>query len=76
MVDLGAILLGSDRAEIAKAKSRALQVLPVLVGFVLGCGLDAASEATAGSWALVLPTTLASFAVARQWLRDPDGQAS
>jgi uncharacterized membrane protein YoaK (UPF0700 family) len=75
MVDLGAILLGSDRVEIAKAKSRALQVLPVIVGFVLGCGLGAASEATAGLWALIVPTALASFAAARQWLRDTDGQA-
>jgi uncharacterized membrane protein YoaK (UPF0700 family) len=74
MVDLSMMLIG-DGTESAKAKIRALQILPVVVGFVMGCGLGAASEATAGLWALVVPTALASFAAAWQWPGHRAGQA-
>lgn len=62
MLDLGAVLLGGDTAEITKAKSRALRTLPVIVGFVVGCALGGAVEAAAGLWSLLLPTTLGLLA--------------
>ena len=33
--------------------------MPVIVGVTIGCGLGAASEASAGLWSVVLPTGLA-----------------
>jgi hypothetical protein len=39
MLDLGGVLVGGDPAEIAKARSRAMHTLPVIVGFTVGCGL-------------------------------------
>ena len=63
MLDIGTVLIGSD-AERTKAKSRALQILPVVVGFGVGCGLGAMAEAAAGLWSLVLPTVLALLAFA------------
>src|SRR5438874_5540699 len=48
MLDLGGALVGGDRAEAAKARSRAMHTLPVIIGFATGCGLGAACEAAAG----------------------------
>ncbi len=64
MLDAGTVLVGGDAAETAKAKSRALRILPVAVGFVVGCGLGAAAEAAVGLWSLVVPTALALIAFA------------
>ena len=64
MLDVGTVLVGSDATETAKAKSRALQILSVVVGFVVGCGLGAAAEAAIGLWSLVVPTILALIAFA------------
>lgn len=64
MLDLGVMLVGGDPADIAKAKTRALHTLPVIVGFALGCGLGAAGEAATGLWSLLLPTALALLALA------------
>jgi uncharacterized membrane protein YoaK (UPF0700 family) len=64
MLDLGGVLVGSDPIETAKARSRAMHTLPVIVGFAIGCGLGAACEAAAGLWSLALPTGLAVLAFA------------
>jgi len=64
MLDLGGVLVGGDPAEVAKARSRAMRTLPVIVGFATGCGLGAACEAAAGLWSLALPTGLALLAYA------------
>jgi uncharacterized membrane protein YoaK (UPF0700 family) len=64
MLDLGGVLVGGDRAEAAKARSRAMHTLPVIVGFATGCGLGAACEAAAGLWSLAMPTGLALLAFA------------
>jgi len=49
MLDLGEVLAGGDPAEVAKARSRAMHTLPVIVGFATGGGLGAACQAAAGS---------------------------
>ena len=59
---LGEVLVGRDQAEIAKARHRAMRILPVIGGFVIGCALGAACEAAVGLWSLILPTALALFA--------------
>ena len=64
MLDLGELLAGGDAAKVAKARNRAIHAMPVIVGFTIGCGLGAASEASAGMWSVVLPTGLALLAFA------------
>jgi uncharacterized membrane protein YoaK (UPF0700 family) len=64
MLDLGGVLVGGDPGEVAKARSRAMHTLPVIVGFATGGGLGAACEAAAGLWSLALPTGLALLAFA------------
>src|SRR5512132_538491 len=67
MLDLGKVLVGGDAAEVAKARNRAVHTLPVIVGFIIGCGFGAAWQAAAGLWSLALPTGLALFAFAMGW---------
>ena len=64
MLDLGAILVDRDATDIAQAKRRASHTLPAILGFACGCALGAALEAAVGLWSLVLPTSLAVFALA------------
>ena len=64
MVDIAEILVGRNAAEVANAGRRAARTLPVLLGFIAGCGLGAALEATAGLWSLALPVSLALGAFA------------
>jgi len=64
MLDLGEMLGRGDPAAAARARGRALQTLPVIVGFMVGCGLGAAYEAAAGLRSLALPVGLALVAVA------------
>ena len=64
MLDLGGVLVANDPAEVAKARSRAMHTLPVIVGFAIGGGLGAACQAAAGLWSLALPTGLALLAFA------------
>lgn len=59
---VGEMLLGGDPARVAAARSRAARILPVIVGFVAGCGLGAACEVTVGLWSLALPVVLAAVA--------------
>ena len=59
MLDIAAVLVGGN---VERAKTRARDTIPVVIGFVVGCGLGAAVEAAVGLWSLVLPTALAFFA--------------
>jgi uncharacterized membrane protein YoaK (UPF0700 family) len=63
MQDLSVVLVGRDAANVAKAKRRTLDTLPVIVGFTVGCGRGATGEAVAGPWSLFLPTALALLAL-------------
>jgi uncharacterized membrane protein YoaK (UPF0700 family) len=74
MLDLGGVLVGGDLAESAKARSRAMHTLPVIVGFTVGCGLGAACEAAVGLWSLALPTGLALLALAIGFAVEPEGR--
>jgi uncharacterized membrane protein YoaK (UPF0700 family) len=62
-MDLGAMLLGRDPDEVAKARRRAQHTWPAIVGFTAGCGLGAACEAAVGLWSLALPAGLALLAL-------------
>jgi len=59
MLDIASVLFGPD---VERAKNRARDTLPVVIGFGVGCTLGAAFEATVGPWSLMLPTALAFFA--------------
>jgi uncharacterized membrane protein YoaK (UPF0700 family) len=63
VVALGELLARRDLSTVEKARKRMLHILPVLVGFVLGCALGAASEEAWGLRSLGLPTALALLAV-------------
>ena len=63
VVALGELLACRDLSTADKARKRMLHILPVLVGFVLGCALGAASEEAWGLRSLGLPTALALLAV-------------
>ena len=62
MLDIGALLVARDPAELAKARRRAKGTWPAIVGFTAGCGLGAACEAAIGLRSLALPTGLALLA--------------
>jgi uncharacterized membrane protein YoaK (UPF0700 family) len=64
MLDLGEVLVARDHAKSAKARTRAMHTLPVIVGFTIGCVFGVAFEAAAGLWSLTLPTALALLAFA------------
>jgi hypothetical protein len=66
MLDLGEILVGGNDADVVKARSRARDTLPVIVGFRIGSEFGAACEAAAGLWSLTLPTGLAMLAFAME----------
>jgi uncharacterized membrane protein YoaK (UPF0700 family) len=59
MMDIGEVLVGHDRAKAARARARAMQTGPVILGFVFGCLLGATAEVAVGLWSLSLPTGLA-----------------
>jgi len=62
MLDLSSVLVSRDTADVAKAKTRVLHILPVVIGFCIGCALGAAGEAAVGLWSLMLPTALTLLA--------------
>jgi uncharacterized membrane protein YoaK (UPF0700 family) len=61
-MDLGEVLLGRDLGDIAEARRRANHTCPAIVGFAVGCGLGAASEAAFGLLSLALPMGFALLA--------------
>jgi uncharacterized membrane protein YoaK (UPF0700 family) len=62
ILDLTEVLVGGDATDVAKAKEQALQTLPVIIGFCIGCALGAAGESAVGLWSIMLPTVLALLA--------------
>jgi len=73
MMDVGEVLLGRDPDEVVKARSRAKNTWPPIVGFTVGCGVGAACEAAIGLWSLALPTGLALLAFAMGFAVKLDG---
>ncbi|HEY3848991.1 MAG TPA: YoaK family protein [Acetobacteraceae bacterium] len=71
-VDVGKVLRGGDPADVAKARNRAARILPVIVGFAVGCGVGAACEIMLGLWSLTLPAGLALLAFAIGFAVDRD----
>jgi uncharacterized membrane protein YoaK (UPF0700 family) len=49
---------------VEKARRRIGRVLPVIVGFTLGCALGAVVEAVSDSWSLGLPAVMTLLALA------------
>ena len=64
MMDVGGMIFERDAADVARACRRAKITWPSIVGFVVGCGLGAAAEATIGLRSLALPTGIALLAFA------------
>lgn len=64
VMDAGEALLGNDPAEMLKARHRARDAWPVIVGFTAGAALGAAIFAIAGRKCLILPAALAFAAFA------------
>jgi uncharacterized membrane protein YoaK (UPF0700 family) len=73
IMDVGEVLVGRDRDDVARARSRAKHTWPTVVGFVVGCGLGAWCEAVIGLWSLALPTGLALFALVLGLAAKPEG---
>jgi len=63
-IDAGEVLLGGDPDEVAKARDSVRRVLPVLIGFPVGCALGAAGQAVLGLMGLWMPAGLALLAFA------------
>jgi uncharacterized membrane protein YoaK (UPF0700 family) len=72
-MDVGAVLLRGDPADVAKARGRAARTLPAIVGFAVGCGLGAVGEVSLGRWSLALPVGLALLALAMGFSAKRDG---
>jgi uncharacterized membrane protein YoaK (UPF0700 family) len=64
VLDFGEALARGDAAKVARARNRAMHPLPVIVGFTIGCGLDAACETATGLGSLAPPAGLALLALA------------
>jgi uncharacterized membrane protein YoaK (UPF0700 family) len=47
-MSVGEMLVGGDPADIAESRKRAARTLPAILGFAVGCGFGAASEAAIG----------------------------
>ena len=62
VVALAELPSGRDRAAAEHARQRIARLLPVIMGFVLGCALGAAGDAAWGLWSLAVPTVLAMLA--------------
>jgi uncharacterized membrane protein YoaK (UPF0700 family) len=63
-IDVGQVLLGGNASSTAKARERARNTWPAIVGFLLGCALGAACEAAFGLHSLVLPAAFGLLALA------------
>jgi uncharacterized membrane protein YoaK (UPF0700 family) len=70
-MDLGEVLLGRDPGDMAEARRRANHTCPAIVGFAVGCGLGAASEAAFGLLSLALPMGFALLAFAMGFAAGP-----
>jgi uncharacterized membrane protein YoaK (UPF0700 family) len=64
MLALSALMTGADSAAVTNARSRLSYLLPVIVGFVIGCAAGAGAHAAFGLRSLALPAGLALIALA------------
>jgi uncharacterized membrane protein YoaK (UPF0700 family) len=76
MMDVGGMMFEREAADVARACRRAKITWPSIVGFVVGCSLGAAAEATIGLRSLALPTGIAllAFAVGKTTANQSGGQ--
>jgi uncharacterized membrane protein YoaK (UPF0700 family) len=74
MLALGEVLAGGDQAVVANARRRMIYLIPVLIGFVLGCALGAAGQTAYGAWSLGLPAGLSLLAVGMSSTRERKNQ--
>jgi uncharacterized membrane protein YoaK (UPF0700 family) len=65
MLAVGEIVVADSEIAAAEARARVIPILPVIVGFTLGCTLGAAGESAYGLWSVGLPTGLALLASAK-----------
>jgi len=64
-VDLATVVRGTDgQDKLARSRRRIGQIFPSIAGFVIGCASAAFLEVGYGLWALMLPVTLATIAIA------------
>jgi uncharacterized membrane protein YoaK (UPF0700 family) len=63
MLALGEVLAGGEQAVVAGARRRMMHLFPVIVGFVVGCALGAAAQASYASWSVGLPVVLGLLAL-------------
>jgi uncharacterized membrane protein YoaK (UPF0700 family) len=63
VMDLGTVLFGDNRDEIASARRRAQHAWPAILGFAAGCALGAAAQAVIGLQSLALPVGFALLAL-------------
>jgi uncharacterized membrane protein YoaK (UPF0700 family) len=64
VVSLAEVWTRHELIAVEKARRRIGQVLPVIVGFTLGCALGAAVEAVSNLWSLGLPAAMTLLALA------------
>jgi uncharacterized membrane protein YoaK (UPF0700 family) len=62
VMDVGTVLFGDNRDEIASARRRAQHAWPAILGFAAGCALGAAAQAAIGLQSLALPVGFALLA--------------
>jgi uncharacterized membrane protein YoaK (UPF0700 family) len=70
-LDVADVVIASDPRHRQEARAAAGHTWPQIVGFLIGCGIGAASEAAFGSWSAVSPVTLAIVAAAIAFDRTP-----
>jgi uncharacterized membrane protein YoaK (UPF0700 family) len=69
-LDVGEVLVIRNHCDRSWWRNRLPQAGPI-AGFVIGCGLGAASEAAFDRWALALPVALAASALAISFAAEP-----
>jgi uncharacterized membrane protein YoaK (UPF0700 family) len=74
-LDVGEILVTRSHCDWSWWRNRLPQAGP-MAGFVIGCGLGAASEAAFDRWALTLPVALTAFALATSFALAPKSQGT
>jgi uncharacterized membrane protein YoaK (UPF0700 family) len=60
---LGVLLCGGTELRIAAARRQIVHLLPVILGFTLGCALGAAAQSAYGLWSIAVPTCFALLAL-------------
>lgn len=63
-LDMGTVMLGANKEDLVKARSRAGRTLPVILGFAIGCGIGGVLVQSHGLVSLFLPASLALGCVA------------